>query len=431
MAELGGSLPGIPWGTAEGGASPPDRTIFFGTRGGALPTVPAMRALQNLVTLAFVLVFGLMSLPTRAEDLVFVSSDPHASEYAAALELAVRGYGVSVVIQAMPDAQAPLARAAAAQSAMREGMAAGALWVEPEAPARVRALGSRSDEVFEAPLPAPLDILRPSVFGSVAASVVVEALGRAERPAVEAAAWQPEPAQAAPDQTLTAAPSNPPATQTARRKRPEPARPFFLRAGLAYGLAYVRNGMAADSAPPASLLTLESLAQARAKLASGGYKCRLKLANSMISADDCSVLVDEPGFVASPAFDFALGMNLVPRLALALTARVALESSHGVLSKLVLGGQGEVLLTQPRLTGLWFAAVGGAGLGRVQVGLPGLQGQSDSPYVTSGLGNLRLGGLLGYRFHPHVGVVLATLLHVMFPEPLFMIDPSLSLEVRL
>jgi hypothetical protein len=122
-----------------------------------------------LQLLLLTLVFGAFAPPVRAQDEVaFLSSESRAAEHTASLALALRGYGVAVRSLPVAEGDSPLGRAAAAQRALRENGLRAVLWIEPEAPARVRALPASSDGLIEAPLPGPFAQLDAGVFASVA-----------------------------------------------------------------------------------------------------------------------------------------------------------------------------------------------------------------------------------------------------------------------
>jgi hypothetical protein len=368
-----------------------------------------------------VLLLVVVASSARAEEVGFLSSHPQASEYGATLALALRGYGISLRIRPFEEGDTPLGRAGAAQRVLRELGVNAVLWVEPEAPLRVRALPSTSDQLLEAPLPTPIDQLDANVFASVASSVALEALQRTpQAPApTPVAALRP----VAPERQATGnQPEDPP------RKRENLPRPIFLRVALTPGLAFLKSGQALSRNPSAGLLD-DGLTRAETErsLAAHGHDCNVKsLDAGVLAVGNCKSLLASNGWGLAPAVDLALGVHATPLFSLALTGRVWSRTAGTLL-----GLQGEFLLTRPREQGGWIALMAGAGVGRIQVRVPPAVGATNSPRITSGIGNLRTGLLAGYRFHPHVGLTLGLALQAMFPRRLVVFEPSLGLEVRL
>jgi len=394
-----------------------------------------LRLFLLLVTL------GTLAPPARAEEpglfgeeVGFLSSESRAVEHTASLGLSLRGYGIAVRNFPFADGDSPLGRAAAGQRALREHELRAVLWVEPEAPARLRALAAASDQMFEAPLPSPFAQLEPAVFASVATSVVLETLGRTR--VVLHGPILPSPHSA---HVPVAAPP-----ESAGHPRVDPTaglpRRFFLRASGSLAVAYLRSGQDVASSLPSALL---QGAAARANgftgmakeqtfaegLARGGYDCDVEeVSEGMLAASDCKSKLSRGGLAFTPAFELALGAQVAPRLALALTGRIA-RPGWGAL----VGLQVEGLLTRPRAVGGWLAVTGGVGAGRFQVAVPTsvTLPSAGAPRITGGVGELHAGFVSGYRFHPNVGLTLGLAVRYMLPSPLALIDPTLGLEVRM
>lgn len=374
----------------------------------------------------------------RAESVLLASSEPRMAELLPELTLAVRSHGMLLLVRGLGDARTPLERAAAAQRIGRNVGTWAAVWIEREPPLRVRAVAISGERIHEAPLPSPLESIDPRVFASIASSVLLEVLGKTSEEAVSPAAV--EGATGAP----WLAPATPPAwAAQATQARPETrARPrFFLRAGVGYGLVYVRNGAQADRTPAAVLDEVATLGRAmdnsldlervNTLLRSHGFECRpTEDAMQRLQVDNCGVSANPGGVVGSFAIDLAMGALLSPRVGLAATARVAPDAGLGLLAHTLLGVQLEAALLQSRPTGLWLHALAGGGVGRIQARPASLAGES-APYATSGFFNLRVGLQLGYRFTEQVGLYAGSTLHVGLPRYLIAIDPTVGLEARL
>ena len=143
---------------------------------------------------------------------------------------------------------------------------------------------------------------------------------------------------------------------------------------------------------------------------------------------NCRASLVHAGVAGTAAIDFALGVNITPRIALALTLRVDPTTGDGMLANLLAGLQTEIGLLTPRPTGFWLSAAAGLGVGQIQVKPPSNPGAS---WVGSGLLNARAGLMLGYRFLPRLGVVVSPTLHCLFPDMLWALESNLNLEVRL
>jgi len=374
--------------------------------------------------------------PTRAESVLFASSEERTAELLPELTLALRAHDLLLLARTLGDARTPLERAAAAQRIGRNVGTWAALWIEREPPLRVRAVAISGEHIFEAPLPAPLESVEPRVFASVAASVLLEALGRTREgtPPVVLDATPSGPAAAPASAPAWAEDGSGSAPQTTAGPR------FFLRAGVGYGFVFVGQGAASDRSPsdvlnevadqarlPDNGLDLDKVDQL---LRAHGYDCQVSEdAMQRLQVDQCAVAVNPGGLVGSFSFDLALGARILPRLALALTARIATDAGEGTMAHTVVGLQLEGALVKPRSKGFWLNGLAGAGFGRIQAKPP--SEATFGPYATSGPGNVRVGVQLGYRFTEHFGFYTGTTLHFMMPDKLFALEPTLGIEARL
>lgn len=377
--------------------------------------------------------------PARAESVLFASSEGRTAELVPELALAARSHDMLLLVRGLGDARTPLERAAAAQRIGRNVGTWAALWIEREPPLRVRAVAISGERIHEAPLPSPLESIDPRVFASVAASVLLEMRGRSGAERELPATDEPGPGPAS-----TAPASAPSWAVEAERARPEPrAEPrFFLRAGVGYGMVYVRNRSEADRSPRAVLDEVAAaarlpdnsldLASAQSALQGRGFACRVAQDSlQRLSIDDCGVAANPGGVVGSFSIDLALGVRLAPRLGLAATTRVAPDAGLGVLAHALLGLQLEAALLKPRPTGWWLHALAGGGIGRIQARPPMPESSASGPYATSGLGNVRVGLQLGYRFAEQLGLYAGSTLHIGLPHNLLTVDPVVGLEARL
>lgn len=359
-----------------------------------------------------------LTTPARAESALFLSSEPRALELFGALELALRGYGPVVILHHGPEGEGEEAHLASARRLSAGAGASAAVWVERAPPERLRAVAAAEPErPFDAPLPEPASTIEPRVFGSIAASLVLQTL-------------RSQPASAAASASRSgsaAAPAMPARTDTERAPR------FFVRPGFVLGMAFVGQGRTADRPPSVALVTQaqEYVAEggAQSYLYENGYDCQVSGAAPLI-ASQCTVAVSNPGVVYAPVFDVSAGLRIWRDLALALTVRHNPRAGEGRLASVLLGTEVSwALLSAPRRG--WYAEVaGGFGVGRIQV-RPGTESQRKGPYVSSGLFDLRGGALIGYKFLPRLGLFAGLTLHAMLPDELWVLDPKVGVEFRL
>lgn len=438
-----------------------------------------MRTLPTLVTAW--LTCWLSAALAHAEPVLFLYGDDRSRELGEALELELRGHGTLLGQRASPAGDSGLARAAAALAEARAVSAAAAVWLELDAPARVRALSTRRELLFEAPLPRPLAELDPRLFAMVAGSVVLEALaagaeGAAPVPTSEEGFATPAETSGIPPAIapVTLPEASGPTAGAGRAQEDTPAgsadagdaRPFaesselaaeyrarsipgaggrvrlFLRAGLSLALARVTAGLAADRTLSQQLLdNIDAQARgpdgslnpgrARNLLLAQGFDCAAEDDVGRLLVRDCSVAVSNDGVVLRPGLELAAGVSW-SRYSVAFTTRVSPEAGRGRLAHALLGVQLGLSLTRPRARGGFAELVGGAGVGQIQA-LPstGGGGGGAGPWVQAGLCELRGGALFGYRFGAGLGLYGGLVVHQFFPDKLTVFDPSFGIEGRL
>jgi hypothetical protein len=370
----------------------------------------------GLPLLAFVLVLGQSASSARAESVLFLASDARASELFAALELALRGYGPVPLLHSAPEGEDEEARLASARGVGAEAGSSVVLWVEHAPPERVRAVATAQPErLLDAPLTEPHASIDARAFGSIAASLALQALRAQSLPAA---------ARAAP----TAA--QPPPGKAALPPRP---RRFFLRPSFAVGVALVRAGQTADRSPSVALVTQAQEyveeGEAGSYLYDNGYDCEISTHLPLV-ASSCAVAVRKPGAVSSPVFDLAAGVRVWRELAVALTLRFNGQAGLGVLASTLLGTEASWSLLAPPRRGFFLDLQGGFGIGQIQA-RPGTESERKGPYVSSGLYNLRAGTLIGYRIVSRFGLFAGLTVHAMLPNTLWAFDPKVGVELRL
>jgi hypothetical protein len=380
----------------------------------------------------------------RADTVLFACSENCPLSLFEALELELRGHGAFLVARLDPSGFTVAAHEADARRMASLVPAAAVLWIERESPLRIRVLTARDTNVREAPLSAPPEQIDPRSFAAIAGNVVLQAIAA---PGHTDNVAGPPSAAAAAAPALAAQPTASPMTPISEKDsgswpkaKAEPRfRRFFLRAGAALGFAYVKSGMSADRAPPLDLvntaLTMEQASDSpgagQEYLAANGYDCdwQLQQQQDVYVASNCDVAVSTSGFVFTPALDIQTGAYLTPRFALAVFLRIQPDAGFGTFNHVLFGAQGEYALTKPNPKGFWANVGVGFGGGRLQVQPPN-QGKR-TPYVTSGPLETHVFAALGYRFLPYFGLYATPTVRLMFPDVLFMVEPTLGLEGRL
>jgi hypothetical protein len=395
------------------------------------------RLALKLVLLALLLLAS--AAPARAETVLFACSESCPLALFEALELELRGHGAFLVSRLSPAGVSVEAHERDARRMAGLTPAAAVLWIEREAPLRVRVLSPREPSVREAPLSAPPEQIEARLFAAIAGSVVLQALGA---PGHEQGATAPAPAPA----SQSAPPPLPPpafATNAGPVKRQARTPRFFLRAGAALGLAFARSGMSADRPPPQPFvqeafqkqIATGSVEAGREALAAHGYDCDWSAkpggTGGMVAAN-CEVAIKAPGLAFVPGIDLSAGWYIMPRFALSTFVRITPKAgAMAILRHAVLGAQAEYALTAPQERGFWANVGFGMGGGRIQVRPPSGSGSAHRPYATSGLGEAHALLALGYRFSPNFGLYATPTVRLLFPDKLWMLDPALGVEGRL
>ncbi|HEX6240253.1 MAG TPA: hypothetical protein VFZ61_05150, partial [Polyangiales bacterium] len=384
----------------------------------------------------------LASSGARAEVVVLACAEECTAAQFQGLELELRGYGVTLTAHPAPAGFTSSARSADAQRTNAQLGAAVILWVEHDDPLRLCAYSQRAARLHEAPLPATPPAIDPAVFAAVAGSVALEALRAAPAPPLAPAAVvvAPAPGPAAPSPSTPAAPAPDEGSSSARSPSAGSRHRVFVRAGAAVGFAMVGKNSPTDRAPPvymveeAARAAAESgdLTDAQEYLEVQGYDCDVQMVDRNgpgLAVGNCKVGIYRSGMLLSAAIDLALGFDVTPRIALALTARIDPTAGLGTLAHALLGGQVEVALLQPQPTGFWLSGALGFGGGQIQV--QPSSSSKDAPYTRSGLFGVRAGLLFGYRFLPRLGIVATPVVHALFPDTLWAVETNVNLEVRL
>ena len=235
-------------------------------------------------------------------------------------------------------------------------------------------------------------------------------------------------------------------------------RRFFLEVDFGVGATYVGKGRAPDHSPPlatrdrvASVATvdgeLDSSAAAEG-LRREGWDCQAQAISrpdaasgeelDVLRVSQCSVAVKPGGFVAVPVINLAAGYYIVPRFAVALTGRIQFARGQGVLAGVLLGGRGELVLTQPVETGFRMSLVGGLSVGQMQARPPS-DGTRRGPFATNaslgpqGVAQIGAAVTAGvrttYRFMPGLGFSFMPALHGGLPNAVWDLDVIAGAEV--
>jgi hypothetical protein len=395
--------------------------------------------MRRLAVKLVVLAFPLLATATqaRAETVLFACSESCPLALFEALELELRGHGAFLVSRLSPAGYTVEAHESDAQRMAALTPAAAVLWIERDAPMRVRVLSPKQPGVHEAPLASAPEEIEPRLFAAIAGNVVLQALAAPDHEENAAA-------EVAPKESAPVSPPAPPvpsfATSPAPAKRPAHMKRFFLRVGPALGVAFVKRGLSADRAPPsayvqeayANQIAMNSAEAGRESLAARGYDCdwNAKSTGGMI-ATNCRVTVKANGYVFVPGVDLQAGWYITPRFALAAFVRITPKAGHGLLRHAVIGAQAEYALIAPRPSGFWTNLGIGMGGGRIQVQPPSGSRLSKLPFVTSGLGEAHALVALGYRFLPNIGLYTTPSVRLFFPDKLWVFEPTVGVEARL
>lgn len=187
--------------------------------------------------------------------------------------------------------------------------------------------------------------------------------------------------------------------------------PFFVRAGVGLGAAYVTKGMLADSESPGGTGDQDVWVPADGT----NPDCPER------SGNDYCVGIDAAGFTTTLALRLTAGYYILDRLAVALTWRFQPSAGQGGFSNMLLGLRGEYRFTDPAPTGPGFNAFVGTSLGQIQP-QPNQPRTDDGPFVRSGLNGVQVGGVISYQIVRNFGLHLTPEVHLLFPAFLFNID---------
>lgn len=371
----------------------------------------------------------------RAETVLFACSESCPLTLFEALELELRGHGARLVARLSPSGTSVDEHEADARRMAESAPAIAVVWVEHEAPVRVRVARPYSAYVNEAPLSALPEEIEARTFASIAGNVVLAAL---EAPAASSPlVLADEPVVA---NTSAPAPQVTPIHAETRESEPKPAakanklQRFFLRAGAAFGFPYLTSGLPSDRPPPKELvndalgnaINMSNPDAALEYLAQHGYECseRVRGNNSLIFSQ-CHAAVDKKGFVFAPGIDLQAGAYISQRFALALVVRIAPEAGEGTFNHALLGVQVEDALIVAKPRGFWMNGGLGFAGGHFQIKA------NTHNYAVAGMLEAHALLALGYRFVPNFGVYATGTLRVLFPDTLFMLEPTVGVEVRL
>ncbi|MCA9601304.1 MAG: hypothetical protein R3A78_10455 [Polyangiales bacterium] len=190
---------------------------------------------------------------------------------------------------------------------------------------------------------------------------------------------------------------------------------FFLHLGGTFGVAYVGEGMPADSAPVGS-------GTSTTHVQSGQAGC------SLDNPNEYCVRIQTPGFVPTFALRVTAGYYIFERLALAGTWRFQPSAGEGAMANMLLGLRAQYLFTTPREEGLGLAGFVGGSYGQIQP-QPAQPTSDKAPYVRAGLGGVQLGGVVVYRFSRNFGLHFTPEVHMLLPLFLFNLDFTAGVEI--
>jgi hypothetical protein len=273
-----------------------------------------------------------------------------------------------------------------------------------------------------------------------------------------------EPSPLEPEAVAAAAPAepSPPPPPVVRPARPAPATParrtrFFVRAGYTAGTAMARQGGIADRGVPfhPAHRPPDWDEAANGVYAPEGYATEAEWYAAMahayqgftenpdhvyelvtpvtidgVSVDEgplrpdpacraapgelCVRLRDE-GLVFVSALDVEVGYRVLPRFSVSLGLRIGFPAGEGTLARALLTGRVEIPLTRTIGRGFRVLALGGVGMGQIQLPIPQGPGLVE-PFIATGLGNIDGAMQLGYAFSDHLGMFARPTIHVLFPR---------------
>ncbi len=215
------------------------------------------------------------------------------------------------------------------------------------------------------------------------------------------------------------------------RQRSSAERPrFFLRGGYTAGFGYARPGGRADTGIPPGVDPNDP----NAIYPYQGYTVGDPTApNGDIACNEPAgvycVRVQTEGLVFVHGLTGQVGYVVLPRLALVAGGRVALSGGEGTLSHLLLTAGIELRIIEPEPTGLLLTVAGQGGIGQIQLRVPQGGGGIYEPFIVTGLGNMNISAVLGYRFHENLGVIVVPTLHGFFPDRTFVFEATVGGEI--
>ncbi len=200
---------------------------------------------------------------------------------------------------------------------------------------------------------------------------------------------------------------------------------FFAHLGFTVGAALMTPGMTADTLPPneGSMSWVADNGGTDMERPCDPDHDMTTLPSGDARTQAC-VYVKGAGFVPTLALRLTAGYYLLDRLAVALTLRFQPSSGAGSLSHYLVGARVQYLVTDPVEEGFSVAPFLGTGFGQVRP-----QVDRNGPHALSGRNSVSLGSVVGYRFAPNVGVVVAPEAMLLFPNVMFNVDVTASLEI--
>ncbi|MFW5875793.1 MAG: hypothetical protein ACOCXM_03590 [Myxococcota bacterium] len=195
----------------------------------------------------------------------------------------------------------------------------------------------------------------------------------------------------------------------------------FLHVGFTLGAASANPGKPADSAPPAECFDDDGTLLPGC----GGY---VPPGRGSCDGSEFCTRVEKSGVLPAFAVTATAGYYVVPRLALALSARIGFPAGEGTLSQLMLAVRAQYAFVEPEPEGANFAGFAGASVGQIQV-QPDQGNNGQEPFISSGLGSVQIGAVIGYRFLPSVGFVLTPQAHLFFPTFMVAAEATAGLEL--
>ncbi len=209
---------------------------------------------------------------------------------------------------------------------------------------------------------------------------------------------------------------------------------FFLDLGFTVGAAYVGRNAKADTPVPAALIAnLKTEQEAQDAARKAGWDCPARQVTvngkSVPQLYDCTVAVDQPGFVPNLAVQAVAGYYVTPKVYVGLMGRLQFAHGDGSLAGILAGARLGYLITKPTTRGFFASMFAGASVGQIQVQPPAQPGGKKGPYVVSGLGGAQLGASLGYRFMRNFGLFLSPQTHFLLPTFLFNFDVTAGPEI--